>query len=125
MLFVPARRGRSRTCSQQAPPCSSSLPTTTESPSSTSSFTSSRLQPKLAVQISFFDLGQTRTRELSSRVVIGGSGVVPLCMCVYSTPGDEASERIIYGDSQARLLLLYVLEHKLAWHIVVNSPACT
>ena len=33
-------------------------------------------------------------------MVIGGSGVVPLCMCVYSTPGDEASERVIFGDSQ-------------------------
>ena len=56
----------------------------------------------LRLQISFYDLGQTHTRELSSRVVIGGSGVVPLCMCVYATPGDEASERVIYGDSQAR-----------------------
>lgn len=59
-------------------------------------------QPRVLAQISFYDLGQTHTRELSSRVVIGGSGVVPLCMCVYATPGDEGSERIIYGDSQVR-----------------------
>ena len=57
---------------------------------------------RVLAQISFYDLGQTHTRELSSRVVIGGSGVVPLCMCVYATPGDEGSERIIYGDSQVQ-----------------------
>ena len=65
--------------------------------------TPTRLLPP---QISFYDLGQTHTRELSSRVIIGGSGVVPLCMCVYSTPGDETSERVIFGDSQARPLAL-------------------
>ena len=54
------------------------------------------------LQISFYDLQQTHARELSSRVIIGSSGVTPLCLGIHSIPGEEASERVLFGDSQVR-----------------------
>ena len=54
------------------------------------------------LQISFYDLQQTHARELSSRVIIGSSGVTPLCLGIHSIPGDEASQRVLFGDSQVR-----------------------
>ena len=54
------------------------------------------------LQVSFYDLQQTHARELSSRVIIGSSGVTPLCLGIHSIPGEEASERVLFGDSQVR-----------------------
>ena len=53
--------------------------------------------------------------------------MVPLCMCVYFTPGDEASKRIIYGNLQARemplllLLLQPTYSSSVHWVVIMKS----
>ena len=42
--------------------------------------------------------------------------MTPLCLGMHSVPGDEASERVLLGDSQVRLSLL------AAMHFVWGLP---